>query len=107
MGVTSTLAVTAIQSRDEAREQRREAEGLVGFMLGDLKDKLQPIGRLHAPDAGGSRALAYYQHQDKGSLSDESLAQRSKALTLMGEIANTRGSLDGALRHYQEALASS
>jgi tetratricopeptide (TPR) repeat protein len=75
-------------------------------MLGDLKDKLQPIGRLDALDAVGSRALAYYQHQDKGSLSDESLAQRSKALTLMGEIANTRGDLDGALSRYQEALAS-
>jgi tetratricopeptide (TPR) repeat protein len=106
MAVTSTLAVTAIQGRDAASEQRREAEGLVGFMLGDLKDKLQPIGRLDALDAVGSRALAYYQHQDKGSLSDESLAQRSKALTLMGEIANTRGDLDGALSRYQEALAS-
>ncbi len=106
MAVTSVLAVTAIQGRDAAREQRREAEGLVGFMLGDLKDKLEPIGRLDALDAVGSRALAYYQHQDKGSLSDESLAQRSKALTLMGEIANTRGDLNGALSRYREALAS-
>jgi len=106
MAITSTLAITAIQGRDAARDQRREAEGLVGFMLGDLKDKLQPIGRLDALDAVGSRALAYYQHQDKGSLSDESLAQRAKALTLMGEIANTRGDLDGALSRYQEALAS-
>jgi tetratricopeptide (TPR) repeat protein len=106
MGVTSTLSVLAIQSRDAARDQRREAEGLVGFMLGDLKDKLEPIGRLDALDAVGSRALAYYQHQDKGDLSDEALAQRAKALTLMGEIANTRGDLDGALSRYQEALAS-
>ena len=106
MAVTSTLAITAVQSRDAARDQRREAEGLVGFMLGDLKDKLEPIGRLDALDAVGSRALAYYQHQDKGSLSDESLAQRSKALTLMGEIATTRGDLSGALSRYQEALAS-
>jgi len=106
MAVTSTLAVTAIQSRNEAREQRREAEGLVGFMLGDLKDKLEPIGRLDALDAVGSRALAYYQHQDKSQLSDDALAQRSRALTLMGEIANTRGDLDGALGRYREAMAS-
>ena len=106
MAVTSTLAVTAIQARDEAREQRREAEGLVGFMLGDLKDKLEPIGRLDALDAVGSRALAYYQHQDKSSLSDASLAQRAKALTLMGEIATTRGDLNAAMNRYTEALAS-
>lgn len=106
MAVTSTLAVTAIQSRNEAREQRKQAEGLVGFMLGDLKEKLEPIGRLDALDAVGSRALAYYQAQDKSQLSDEALAQRSRALTLMGEIANTRGDLDGALRRYREAMAS-
>ena len=106
MVITSALAVTAIQSRNEAREQRRQAEGLVGFMLGDLKDKLEPIGRLDALDAVGSRALAYYQHQDKSELSDDALAQRSRALTLMGEIANTRGDLDGALGRYREAMAS-
>jgi tetratricopeptide (TPR) repeat protein len=106
MAVTSTLAVTAIQSRDEARDQRKQAEGLVGFMLGDLKEKLEPIGRLDALDAVGSRALAYYQAQDKSQLSDEALAQRSKALTLMGEIAQARGDTAGALNRYQEALAS-
>jgi tetratricopeptide (TPR) repeat protein len=105
MAVTSTLAITAIDARDAARDQRREAEGLVGFMLGDLRSKLEPLGRLDVLDSVGSRALAYYEKQDKGSLSDESLAQRSKALTLMGEIANTRGNLDTALRLYREALA--
>src|SRR6476469_6872765 len=107
MAVTSTLAVAAFQSRNEAREQRRQAEGLVGFMLGDLKEKLEPIGRLDALDAVGRRALAYYHAQDKSQLSDEALAQRSRALTLMGEIAQTRGDTSGALKRYQEALASS
>ena len=106
MLITTGLAVTSIQARDEAREQRREAEGLVGFMLGDLKDKLEPIGRLDALDAVGSRALAYYQRQDAGSLSDDALTQRARALTLMGEIAQTRGDTAGALKRYQEALAS-
>ena len=58
MAVTSTLAVTAIQARDEARDQRREAEGLIGFMLGDLKDKLEPIGRLDALDASARERSA-------------------------------------------------
>jgi len=106
MTVTSTLAIFAFQSRDEARDQRREAESLVGFMLGDLKDKLEPIGRLDALDAVGSRALAYFEKQNKSELSDDALAQRAKALTLMGEIAQTRGDTAGALKRYQEALAS-
>lgn len=105
MLIASGLAYTAIQARDAARDQRREAEGLIGFMLGDLRAKLEPIGRLDALDAVGARALAYYENQDKTDLSDGALAQRSKALTLMGEIAESRGDLDGALRRYREALA--
>ncbi len=103
---TSGLAYTAIDARDEARDQRREAEGLIEFMLGDLRQKLQPVGRLDVLDAVGVRALEYYEHQDKQSLTDDALAQRSKALTLMGEISASRGNLDGALRRYREALAS-
>jgi tetratricopeptide (TPR) repeat protein len=105
MLVTSGLAYTAIDARDEARDQRREAEGLIGFMLGDLRQKLEPVGRLDVLDAVGAKALAYYEGQNKKSLTDDALAQRSKALTLMGKIAADRGDLDGALRRYREALA--
>ena len=105
MAVTSGLAVTAINARDEARDQRREAEGLVGFMLGDLTSKLQPIGRLDALDGVGSRVLQYYQQQDKGELSDAALMQRSRALSLMAGVANARGRSDEASRLYREAMA--
>lgn len=105
MVVTSGLAVVALQARDEAREQRAEAEGLIGFMLGDLRGKLEPLGKLDVLDSVGERALRYYSGQDKKALSEEGLAQRSKALTLIGEIAQRRGDLDGALKRYSEALA--
>jgi len=105
MAVTSTLAVTAIQARDEARDQRREAEGLVAFMLGDLKDKLEPIGKLDALDGVGSRVLAYYRNEPITELSDAALSQRSQALSLMADVATQRGNTDSALRLYQEAMA--
>ncbi|HET7709699.1 MAG TPA: toll/interleukin-1 receptor domain-containing protein [Sphingomicrobium sp.] len=105
MAVTSALAVTAIDARDAARDQRREAEGLVGFMLGDLRAKLEPIGRLDALDGVGSRVYAYYKQQDTSELSDAALLQRSRALSLMAEVANLRGDLDGASRLYREATA--
>jgi tetratricopeptide (TPR) repeat protein len=102
---TSALAYTAFDARDEARDQRREAEGLIGFMLGDLREKLEPVGRLDVLDAVGARALEYFEKQDKSQLSDEALAQEWKALTLMGEIAFNRGDMDGALRRYRQAYA--
>jgi tetratricopeptide (TPR) repeat protein len=105
MAITSTLAITAIHARNEAREQRREAEGLVGFMLGDLKDKLEPFGRLDAVVGVGSRVLAYYRKQDTSQLSDAALLQRSRALSLMGQVAFLRGNMSGATRFYQEAMS--
>jgi tetratricopeptide (TPR) repeat protein len=105
MLLTSALAIAAVTARDAARDERRQAEALVGYMLGDLRSRLEPLGRLDILDSVAARALEYYARQDKESLSDEGLAQRSKALTLMGEMANTRGDLDRALRLYREAFA--
>ncbi len=105
MLIMTGMATLAIQARNEAQHQREQAESLVGFMLGDLRGRLEPVGRLDVLDAVGSRVLGYYQGQNSGDLSDEALLQRSRALTLIGEIANRRGDLDGALARYREALA--
>jgi tetratricopeptide (TPR) repeat protein len=105
MALTSGLAVTAFQARDAARDQRREAEGLVAFMLGDLKDKLEPVGRLDALDGVGARVLAYYSKQDATELSDAGLLQRARALSLTAQVAYQRGNYDNAARLYREAMA--
>lgn len=105
MAVTSVLAVTAINGRDAARDQRREAEGLVSFMLGDLRAKLEPIGRLDALDGVGSRVYDYYRKQDTSELSDASLVQRSQALNLMAGVAYLRGNLSQAEGLYRQAAA--
>ena len=104
MAVTSMLAVAAFEARNEAREQRREAEGLVAYMVGDLRTKLEPIGRLDALDGVGSRVLAYYSKQDTSELSDAALTQRSKALGLMAQVADARGDNQTALKLYRQAM---
>lgn len=104
MIVTSGLAIMAVEARDVASEQRQQAEGLVEFMLTDLREELEPIGRLDALDSVGAKALAYYRGQDPQDLDDDALAQRSRALSLMGEIALTRGDLGAATRRYRTAL---
>lgn len=105
MALTSGLSLFAFDQRDAARDERREAEGLVEFMLGDLRGELEPIGRLDALDQVGARALAYFERQDKKGLSDDQLSQRSKALGLLGQIAIARGDLAAADKRYREALA--
>jgi tetratricopeptide (TPR) repeat protein len=74
-------------------------------MVGDLKDKLEPIGRLDALDGVGSRVLAYYGNQDASELSDAGLLQRSRALGIVAQVAYLRGHYDEATRLYREAMA--
>src|SRR3954452_11733608 len=105
MAVTSTLAFTAFEARNSARDQRREAEGLVAYMVGDLRAKLEPIGKLDALDGVGSRVLAYYKKEDASELSDAALLQRSRALNLMAEVAYLRGNYPQADALYRQALA--
>ncbi len=100
------LALAALASRNEARAQRAQAEGLVAFMLGDLRKKLEPTGRLDVLDAVGGRAMAYYTAQAAHGLDDKALGQRARVLHLLGEIQEKRGNLQNALRDFQEASAT-
>jgi serine/threonine protein kinase len=107
--VTSALAVgvgVALYEAEEARRQQVQAEGLIEFMLGDLRRTLQPVGRLDALDAVGERALAYYAEQDPGRLDAASLGRRARALHLIGEIADDRGDLEEATRVFRQAAES-
>lgn len=97
------LALIAARARDEAQAQRIQAEGLVEFMLGDLRKKLEPVGRLDALDAVGSRALQYYDSQDPRTLDADALGRRARALHLIGEISNRRGDIDGARAAFHRA----
>lgn len=108
-GVAAALlggAGVALHEAREAQAQRREAEGLIEFMLGDLRRRLQPVGRLDVLDAVGTRALAYYAAQDPSALDADGLGRRSRALHLIGEIAERRGQLDEAARRFDSAAAA-
>ena len=103
--VVAGVASTWWQAR-EARQQQVQAEGLIEFMLGDLRTKLSPVGRLDVLDSVGARALDYYAAQSAGRLDAASLGRRSRALHLIGEIAELRGNLDDAARVFAQAAES-
>lgn len=98
-----TMAILATSARDEARRQRVQAEGLVEFMLGDLRRKLEPVGRLDALDAVGKRALQYYDSQKLRTLDADALGRRSRALHLIGEISDRRGDIAAARVAFHRA----
>lgn len=97
------LTATAIGARREAERQRAEVQGLIEFMLTDLRDNLEEVGRLDALDAVNERILAYYEAQDIDRLSPESLGWRARMELGMGEILRLRGRPDEAMEIIQRA----
>jgi tetratricopeptide (TPR) repeat protein len=102
--ILSALLIVALRARAEADRQRAEAEGLVEYMLTDLRDKLKGVGRLDVMTAVNERAMKYYGGQgDLARLSPESLGRRARILHAMGEDDETRGDLVKALAKFTEA----
>ena len=100
---TSALALYAIDQRDEAREQRAEADGLIEYMLTDLRKQLEPVGRLEVLDGVGQRAMDYYARQKLADLSDPELGRRARATMLVAEVQNLRGDNADALPAFEQA----
>jgi serine/threonine-protein kinase len=93
----------AVAARQEAERRRSQAEDLVQFMLGDLRQRLEPVGRLDALDGVAAKALDYFASVPDEELSDDDRFRQAKALTQIGEVRTAQGDLAGARRSLEEA----
>ncbi len=102
--VMAALLVATLRARSEAIRQRADAEGLIDYMITDLRKELMGDGRFRILDAVNERALGYYSAQgDLGSLPDDSLDRRARVLLAMGEDDANRGLFDKAFAEFGEA----
>lgn len=104
--IMALLTAVAFNARAEAQRQQAQAEGLVEFMLTDLRRELKTVASLRVLTAANQRALDYYRHQDLDGLSAESLERRARILHAMGEDDISRNRLDRALTSFEEAAAT-
>ena len=97
------------RERAIADQRRHQAEDLVEFMLGDLRLKLEPIGKLDILDDVGDKALDYFAAVPEERLSDDELLSRSMALYQIGEVRLLQDDADlsAALAAFEESLALS
>jgi serine/threonine-protein kinase len=93
----------AVAARDEADKRRGQAEGLIGFMVGDLRSKLAAVGRLEILDEVGKQALAYFASVPSDALTNEELYRRSQALHQLGQVRQARADFTGALKAARDS----
>jgi tetratricopeptide (TPR) repeat protein len=91
-------------ARREAERQRQQAEHLVSFIVGDLRTKLEAVGRLDVLDAAATRALAYFANIREEDLSGDDLHRHALALTQLGEVRVQEGKLDEAVKMFEQSL---
>jgi len=98
-----TLTGFALSARKEADARRNDAEGLIEFMLTDLKDKLEPVGSLDVLLAVADRATNYYDHYPLSAHDDDALGRRARLLHYSGKIQYTLGRWEDATRSFERA----
>ena len=110
LGLVGFSIVTAVQAdriaraRDEAEARRGQAEGLIDFMLSDLRDKLEPIGRLEILDDVGTQATEYFSAIPEDQFTDDELSSRSQALWQIGKVRLDQGDSESAVTAFAESL---
>jgi DNA-binding winged helix-turn-helix (wHTH) protein/tetratricopeptide (TPR) repeat protein len=92
------LGLRAHHAGTVAEQHHREAEDLMDFMVGDLADKLRPLGRLDLLAGIGGKALSYFGAIRPADLPPAAREQQARALQTIGEVARSRGDPNGARR---------
>ena len=81
----------AVAAQKEAERRRAQLETMVEFMIGDLRRKLEPVGRLDVLDDVGQRALPYFESLDPKVMSADALARNAKTLNQLCQVRLDQG----------------
>jgi tetratricopeptide (TPR) repeat protein len=109
VATVSLRRIFAEQRRTEeqrvlAEESRADAEKLVEFMMGDLRDKLEGIDRTDMLEGVTDKVRDYYASRPEAANLEER-HRRAQALFAIAKVMEDRGNLRGALSVLGDAQA--
>ncbi|NNE57021.1 MAG: TIR domain-containing protein [Hellea sp.] len=104
--VMGSLTWFAVDARKEAESRRSDAEGLIQFMLTDLRDRLEPVGKLDVLDSVGQKAAEYYESYDPDDHGADALGRRAIVFHLLGDIQMRMGNISAAKAYFGPAFAT-
>jgi hypothetical protein len=91
------LGLAARGAQLKAEAHRKDAEGLMSYMLREFVGSLRPLGRLDLLNSISERAEGYLSSTSAGDAAAQ--LQRAETLQLIAEVGNTRG-------HHEKAAAT-
>ena len=103
MAATLTLAVFALIARHDAQRRQVQAEDILGFMLGDLRNKLATVGRLDLLVAVDDKATTYFDSLQPRDLDEHALEEQARLLTGIGQVRLDQGHADKAMVAFRDA----
>jgi DNA-binding winged helix-turn-helix (wHTH) protein len=103
--LAAVLGLKARSAQVEAEAHRTEAEGLMGFMLGEFVEKLRPLGKLDLLDTVSSKALSYLSAPERTGDNKADLMQRAKSLQIIAEVQLARSEKQSAIAALKTSRA--
>lgn len=91
----------------DAQRRQAQAEGLLGFLLDDLRPKLEKVGRLDLLDTVDDRAAKYFATLPASDLNDPTLTRQAQTLTAIGQVRLSQARFADALESFREAYERS
>ena len=101
--VMGSLTWAALSARQEAEQRRQIAEEQIEFMITDLKDDLETVGRLDALEAVAQRAVDYYEGYPLSDHDDDALGRRARVFHMLGDVQEQQGNLEAANAYFLRA----
>ncbi len=92
-------------ARRIAVARQAQAEELIDFMLGDLRERLATIGKLDVLDDVGKKALAYFAAVPESELSDDEQFRRALAMQQLGKVREAQGKVTEAAPLMKQSLS--
>lgn len=98
------FAIRADSARHRAELRQAQAEELIRFMVVDLHEKLEDLGRLDVMSDVGDAALEYFAAVPDEVLSDDERLRRSRALYQIGQVQIRQGANSEAIVTLEMSL---
>jgi tetratricopeptide (TPR) repeat protein len=94
----------AVIQKEKAVKSRNQAEEILRYMIGDLRDKLHPLGKTEIVAEVQRQVDRYYENLDVEEGNREQTSARSNAIRRRGEVLQAHGKISEAGIAYGDAV---